>query len=76
MTLSELLEMSPLGWELLKKETLKYRGLKGWDYCVSEDSNIMCLFMFELSPFCEMWVDLSCGDTTLLKQWEAKQISK
>lgn len=75
MTLSELFELSPLGWEEAKRETIKMWDIKLWESCVQCDDKLSSCFIFRFSDNEEMWEDLHFeNDTTLLKQWEAKQI--
>lgn len=77
MTLSELYELSPLGYELIKNECIKLRGKDRWENCVKYDRSIITLFRWNESKHSRMFHELYWNnDTTLLKQWEAKQITK
>lgn len=75
MKLSELYELSPLGWEEAKRETIRFGGLKFWNECERNNYNIGLCFDFYETKMTEMWSKLYWdADTTLLKEWEAKQI--
>lgn len=77
MKLSELLELSPLAWEEAKKETIRQSNIQFWNSCVECDDKLSHCFLFFITDNKEMWEDLHFkNDTTLLKQWEAKQITK
>lgn len=75
MKLSELYELSPLGWEEAKRETIRQWGEKMWEMKVKRDANIGSCFRFLNTDNIKMWQKLEHrNDTTLLKEWEAKQI--
>lgn len=75
MKLSELFELSPLGWEEAKRLTILEDGEEYWDKMVNEDRYIENCFFFEDSGNVEMWDKLAIyNDPTLLKEWDAKQI--
>jgi len=75
MTLSELFELSPLAWEEAKRETIKQKDLFLWEEYVRCDYDLRSVFIFYYSDNIDMWLMLVYrNDTTLLKQWEAKQI--
>lgn len=74
MKLSELYELSPLGWEEAKRLTILENGKEYWERRVTEDNSICDCFYFSDSGNEVMWVWLNLGDPTLLKEWEAKQI--
>ena len=75
MKLSELFELSPLAWEEAMREVLKSDGLEFWIECVREDYHIMLCIHLDEVKMKKMWHNLFYhNDTTLLKQWEAKQI--
>lgn len=75
MKLSELYELSPLAWEEAKRETIRQKSGKIWERMVKEDTNFSACFIFFLTDNEKMWKTLHFdNDTTLLKQWEAKQI--
>lgn len=75
MKLSELFELSPLGWEEAKRETIKHYGVEYWEWCVECDKEIESCFILSIADHSEMWLALDLyNDPTLLKEWEAKQI--
>lgn len=75
MKLSELFELSPLGWEEAKRETIKQSGEMDFELAVKIDLEIAFCFIFSYTENKEMWDRLYYdNDPTLLKEWEAKQI--
>lgn len=77
MKLSELFELSPLGWEEAKRETIKQFGRLTWKYNVKCDKKISECFDFDISNNREMWYQLSLTNHyPLIKEWEAKQTKK
>ena len=74
MRLSELFELSPLGWEEAKRLTILEYGELYWGFMVDDNYDISYCFDFLNSSNPEMWRWLQLGKTTLLKEWEAKQI--
>jgi hypothetical protein len=77
MTLSELFELSPLAWEQARWLTIIEHNYEFWDRAIEHDYCISDCFNFIMSGNYRMWEQLEhYNDTTLLKQWEAKQISK
>lgn len=75
MKLSELYELSPLGWEEAKRLTILEDGEEYWQQMVDKDMSFAQCFFFGDSDNADMWMRLYVfNDPTLLKEWEAKQI--
>lgn len=75
MKLSELYELSPLGWEEAKREIIWRFGVGHWEWCVKRDLHLFSCLTFDQGENCLMWAKLEYdNDLTLLKEWEAKQI--
>lgn len=74
MRLSELFELSPLGWEEAKRLTILEYGELYWGVMVEDNYDISYCFDFLNSSNPEMWGWLQLGDHIPLKEWEAKQI--
>lgn len=74
MTLSELFELSPLGYELFKSEMIRLFGHCPWEICSTINVELKNCFEFKQSDYAEIWHQLQYDNaTTLLRQWEAKQ---